>query len=70
MPLWDDRAKLVIRAIVSSVVLTVALFVVVRDGYPTPRSNGLTEPSAWSWGIGWADGDRCSVAPACSIRVE
>lgn len=34
MPLWDDRAKLVIRAIISSVVLSVALFVVLRDGYP------------------------------------
>ena len=37
MPPRDDRAdivKLVIPATVSSVVLAVALFVVVREGYP------------------------------------
>ena len=37
MPPRADRAdlvKLVIRATISSIVLAVALFIVVRDGYP------------------------------------
>ena len=34
VPPRDDRVNLLIRAAISSIVLAVALFVVLRDGYP------------------------------------
>jgi len=34
VPAWDDRAKLLIRAAVTFVVLGVAFAVLLRDGYP------------------------------------
>jgi len=34
MTAWDDRARLAIRAVVSAVVLIVALFIVLNNGYP------------------------------------
>ena len=34
MPAWDDRARLLIRAAVTFLVLGAAFFILLRDGYP------------------------------------